>query len=190
MIRTTRRIGVRSSLGRDPLRYPEILRAEVPTYWMVASLGSKVLLAAYLAVLFGSLCDVGLGFIQSVNERVDGWAEERKGRPVSRGVHAAVALACLFGERRPVAVRHRPADRARVWDAGVGLPAAVRGPVAHRGAASSRRGRASPLKILVIGGGLVGVQSAYFLRRSGHEVTVIDRGAAAGSETTYANALW
>ena len=33
------------------------------------------------------------------------------------------------------------------------------------------------MKVLVLGAGLLGVTSAYFLRQQGHEVTVIDRQA-------------
>ena len=44
------------------------------------------------------------------------------------------------------------------------------------------------MKVLVIGGGLIGVTSAYFLRRDGHNVTVIERAAGPGRETTFANA--
>jgi D-amino-acid dehydrogenase len=44
------------------------------------------------------------------------------------------------------------------------------------------------MKILVLGAGVVGVASAYYLARAGHEVTVIDRQPAAGLETSFANA--
>ena len=44
------------------------------------------------------------------------------------------------------------------------------------------------MKILVLGGGVIGVTSAYFLARDGHEVTVIDRQSQAAAETSYANA--
>lgn len=44
------------------------------------------------------------------------------------------------------------------------------------------------MKIIVIGAGLIGMTSAWFLARSGHNVTVIDRAEAAGMETSYANA--
>jgi D-amino-acid dehydrogenase len=43
------------------------------------------------------------------------------------------------------------------------------------------------LKVLVIGAGVVGVTSAWYLARAGHEVTVLDRQAAAGLETSFAN---
>jgi D-amino-acid dehydrogenase len=44
------------------------------------------------------------------------------------------------------------------------------------------------LKIIVLGSGVVGTTSAYFLARQGHEVTVIDRQSGAGLETSFANA--
>jgi D-amino-acid dehydrogenase len=44
------------------------------------------------------------------------------------------------------------------------------------------------LKILILGSGVVGTTSAYYLARAGHEVTVIDRQPAAGLETSFANA--
>lgn len=43
------------------------------------------------------------------------------------------------------------------------------------------------MKILVLGAGILGTTSAWFLRRDGHEVTVVDRQPAAGLETSYAN---
>ena len=44
------------------------------------------------------------------------------------------------------------------------------------------------MKVLVLGSGVIGVTSAYFLAKAGHEVTVIDRQPAAALETSYANA--
>jgi D-amino-acid dehydrogenase len=43
------------------------------------------------------------------------------------------------------------------------------------------------LKIVVLGAGVVGVASAWYLSEAGHEVTVVDRQAEAGRETSYAN---
>jgi D-amino-acid dehydrogenase len=43
------------------------------------------------------------------------------------------------------------------------------------------------LKVIVLGAGLLGVTSAYFLRQQGHEVTVVDRQASAAAETSFAN---
>ncbi|MGQ3676442.1 D-amino acid dehydrogenase [Xanthobacter sp. TB0139] len=44
------------------------------------------------------------------------------------------------------------------------------------------------MRVLVLGSGVVGVASAYFLLRAGHEVTVLDRQPASGMETSFANA--
>ena len=44
------------------------------------------------------------------------------------------------------------------------------------------------MKILVLGSGVVGVTTAWYLVKAGHEVTVIDRQPAAGMETSFANA--
>ena len=44
------------------------------------------------------------------------------------------------------------------------------------------------MKILVVGAGVVGTTTAYYLNADGHEVTVLERGASAGLETSFANA--
>ncbi|WP_274572462.1 D-amino acid dehydrogenase [Neisseria leonii] len=44
------------------------------------------------------------------------------------------------------------------------------------------------MNVVVLGAGIIGVCTAYFLRRAGHEVSVIDRAAAAAEETSFANA--
>jgi D-amino-acid dehydrogenase len=43
------------------------------------------------------------------------------------------------------------------------------------------------VKVLVLGAGVVGVTSAWYLAQAGHEVTVLDRQAQAGMETSFAN---
>lgn len=43
------------------------------------------------------------------------------------------------------------------------------------------------MKVLVLGGGVIGVTSAYFLNQAGHEVTVVDRQAGPAMETSFAN---
>jgi D-amino-acid dehydrogenase len=44
------------------------------------------------------------------------------------------------------------------------------------------------MKVLVMGAGVIGVTTAYYLAKSGHEVTVIDRQSGPGLETSFANA--
>lgn len=44
------------------------------------------------------------------------------------------------------------------------------------------------MNIIVMGAGITGIATAWYLRRAGHEVTVIDRAPAAAMETSFANA--
>jgi D-amino-acid dehydrogenase len=44
------------------------------------------------------------------------------------------------------------------------------------------------MHVIVLGSGVVGVTSAWYLSRAGHRVTVLDRQPAAGMETSFANA--
>ena len=43
------------------------------------------------------------------------------------------------------------------------------------------------MKVLVLGAGVVGVTSAWYLHQAGHQVTVLDRQSAAAQETSFAN---
>lgn len=43
------------------------------------------------------------------------------------------------------------------------------------------------MKVLVLGGGVIGVTSAYYLQRAGHEVTLLERQAEVAQETSFAN---
>ena len=44
------------------------------------------------------------------------------------------------------------------------------------------------MKILVLGSGVIGVTTAYYLAEAGHEVTVLDRQPGPALETSFANA--
>jgi D-amino-acid dehydrogenase len=44
------------------------------------------------------------------------------------------------------------------------------------------------MRILILGAGIIGVTSAYYLAKAGHEVTVIERQPSAALETSFANA--
>ena len=44
------------------------------------------------------------------------------------------------------------------------------------------------MKVLVLGGGVIGVTSAWYLAKAGHAVTVVDRQAGPALETSFANA--
>src|SRR3954465_4681241 len=43
------------------------------------------------------------------------------------------------------------------------------------------------MKVVVLGAGVIGVTTAWYLNKAGHEVTVIDRRDAAATETSFAN---
>jgi uncharacterized membrane protein YkvI len=76
--------------------YPVVLQQAIPAYWMIVRLGVPALTVAYLVVLFGCLLDTGLCFIQSVNERLDGWRLEAKKAPISRPTRAYIAILCVL----------------------------------------------------------------------------------------------
>lgn len=76
--------------------YPQVKAQAIPLYWMISSLNLPLLTAAYLAILFGSLFDVGIGFVHGINERMEGWSLERRGRSLSPVVRAGIALSCLL----------------------------------------------------------------------------------------------
>ena len=44
------------------------------------------------------------------------------------------------------------------------------------------------MKILVAGSGIIGVSSAYYLAKAGHEVTVVGQESASALSASYANA--
>lgn len=44
------------------------------------------------------------------------------------------------------------------------------------------------MRVIILGAGVIGTTSAYYLARAGHEVTVIDRQAEPAAETSFANA--
>src|SRR5690606_31656797 len=44
------------------------------------------------------------------------------------------------------------------------------------------------MRVLVLGGGVIGVTSAWYLAKAGHEVTVLDRQPGPALETSHANA--
>jgi len=44
------------------------------------------------------------------------------------------------------------------------------------------------MRVVILGSGVVGITSAYYLAKAGHDVTVIDRQAAPAMETSFANA--
>src|SRR3970282_332812 len=48
-------------------------------------------------------------------------------------------------------------------------------------------GAKAPMHTVILGAGVVGVTTAYYLARRGHQVTVVDRQTGPGLETSFAN---
>jgi uncharacterized membrane protein YkvI len=71
--------------------YPEILDAEVPSYWLITRLGIPGLLVIFLIVLFVTIIQTGVGVLQGLNERLDTWFTETRGRSLDPWIHALVA---------------------------------------------------------------------------------------------------
>ena len=44
------------------------------------------------------------------------------------------------------------------------------------------------MKVIILGSGVIGVSTAWYLAQSGHQVTVVDRQDGAALETSFANA--
>ena len=44
------------------------------------------------------------------------------------------------------------------------------------------------MRVLILGSGVIGTTSAWYLRQAGHEVTVVDRQPGPALETSFANA--
>jgi uncharacterized membrane protein YkvI len=71
---------------------PEILEQPLPLYFLIdRHLGSAFLLI-YSIILIGTLVDTSVGLIHGINERIDGYLLELRGRPLGRRAHAAIAV--------------------------------------------------------------------------------------------------
>jgi len=63
--------------------YPGILNAEVPVYTILGQI-APWLLPIFMVVLFGTMIETGAGFIHAVNERINSWLVDRKGKGLTR----------------------------------------------------------------------------------------------------------
>ena len=72
--------------------YPAILAEEIPLYWMIDRIGAGFLLLLYVIVLFGTFVETGAGYIQGVNERIDGFLMEKKGTQLKQSHRIAMGL--------------------------------------------------------------------------------------------------
>ena len=76
--------------------FPEIIDEPLPTYWMLQQLGYAWLLVIYAIVLFGTIAQTGVGMLQGLNERLDVWWNERRGRILSSRTHSLIALGAVL----------------------------------------------------------------------------------------------
>jgi uncharacterized membrane protein YkvI len=71
--------------------YPTSLEQALPTYWMIGQLASPWLMGIYILVLFAMIIQTCAGLLQGVNERLDAWLMEARGRKCDPLTHAVVA---------------------------------------------------------------------------------------------------
>lgn len=77
--------------------WPEVLDQAVPVYWIMANAGMTVLLVTYSIMLFGTFIETGAGLLHGINERLDAWLIETRGRGLSSRTHAAIAVSAILG---------------------------------------------------------------------------------------------
>lgn len=76
--------------------YPRVLDEALPTYWMIGQLGVPWLMGAYVVVLFGMIIQTMAGLLHGLNERMDAWFMEQRGRLCGRRAHGIIAAAVLI----------------------------------------------------------------------------------------------
>lgn len=77
--------------------YPDVIAQAIPTYWMLEQIGATSVLPLYVIVLFATIVQTGVGVLQGLNERLDGWYMDAHGRRLPPSVHAVIAGAVLLG---------------------------------------------------------------------------------------------
>ena len=78
--------------------YPDVLGMEIPANAIIAKMGSRFLLPAWLIVLFGTMIETGVGFFHSINERINSTLVAKRGRGMTNTARGFVgALLALMG---------------------------------------------------------------------------------------------
>lgn len=75
--------------------YPAILEQSIPVYWLLGLYGGTAFVAVYSLMLFGTFIETGAGLLQGINERIDAFLLERRGRRLGGGSHAAIAVTAI-----------------------------------------------------------------------------------------------
>ena len=73
--------------------YPAIIDEPVPIYAMFELVSTPFMLNAYAAIMFVLIAQTGVGMQQGLVQRVDAWQLRRRGAPLTRNWHAAIAAA-------------------------------------------------------------------------------------------------
>lgn len=76
--------------------YPEILDKPLPSYWLIGQLDIKYLLNVYIFILFVTLVQSGVGLLQGLIERMDGWSVEKTGKQLTARSHALIAIVTIL----------------------------------------------------------------------------------------------
>lgn len=71
--------------------YPTVTAEAVPAYWMMTRYASQAFLWLYVALLFMTIVQTGVGVLQGLNERLDAWRMETRQRGFSPAFHAMLA---------------------------------------------------------------------------------------------------
>ena len=71
--------------------FPAVVEQRLPAYWMFEAISTPFLLNAYVLVMFVLVAQTGVGVLQGVIERIDAFYRARKGQPLGRAGHGAIA---------------------------------------------------------------------------------------------------
>lgn len=69
---------------------PQIIDQTLPTYWMIDRF-MPMAAPLYVIMLFATIVQTGVGVLQGLNERLDGWYLEQHARVLSPAFHAVIA---------------------------------------------------------------------------------------------------
>jgi uncharacterized membrane protein YkvI len=71
--------------------YPEILDAEMPTFWLLENISPDWFIDIYTIILFIMIVQTGVGMMQGFIERMDSWYMQRHGESLSPFRHAMLS---------------------------------------------------------------------------------------------------
>lgn len=71
--------------------YPKVIEQRIPTYWMFDQISTPMMLNIYVIVMFVLVAQTGVGVLQGLIERLDVWHQQKRGGPLTRMGHGAIA---------------------------------------------------------------------------------------------------